>query len=229
MRLFLLRHGQTHANVSGALDTGLPGLDLTDLGRRQAKAAGRALADEGIGAIAVSTLARTHQTAEAIATDLGLSPVEHDGLREIAAGDFEMRKDHEAVAGYLGTVGQWLDGDLESRMPGGETGVAFLARYDAAIASTCAVGVDAALVVSHGAAIRTWVTHRAGGDHAPAHEGLHNTGCITLDGSPDDGWTILSWGREPIGGDWLDDEQAPDPTGSDLDADDEAPGQSSGS
>ncbi|WP_310525746.1 histidine phosphatase family protein, partial [Nocardioides sp.] len=59
MRLFLLRHGQTHGNVSGALDTGLPGLDLTDLGRRQAEAASRALAPEGIGAIAVSTLVRT--------------------------------------------------------------------------------------------------------------------------------------------------------------------------
>ena len=32
MRLFLLRHGQTHGNVSGALDTAFPGLDLTDLG-----------------------------------------------------------------------------------------------------------------------------------------------------------------------------------------------------
>ena len=101
-------------------------------------------------------------------------------------------------------------------MPGGETGVEFLARYDAAIASTCAVGVDAALVVSHGAAIRTWVTHRAAGDHAPVHEGLHNTGCITLDGNLDDGWTITSWQRDPIGGAWLDDEQAPDPTGEDL-------------
>lgn len=229
MRLFLLRHGQTHANVSGALDTAVPGLDLTDLGRRQAKAASRALAAEGIGAIAVSTLTRTRQTAEPVAIDLGLSPVEHDGLREITAGDFEMRTDEDAVLGYLGTVADWLDGTLDRRMPGGETGLDFLSRYDEAIASTCAADVDAALVVSHGAAIRTWVTHRASGDHAPIHEGLHNTGCIILDGSPDDGWTITSWGREPIGGTWLDDEQAPDPTGSDLDPDGEAPGQSSGS
>ena len=33
MRLLLMRHGQTHANVSGELDTAHPGLDLTDLGR----------------------------------------------------------------------------------------------------------------------------------------------------------------------------------------------------
>ena len=222
MRLFLLRHGQTHGNVSGALDTAYPGLGLTDLGRRQATAAGKALADEGIGTIAVSTLTRTHQTAEPVATALGLTPVEHDGLREISAGDFEMGSDQEAILGYLGTVAQWIDGDLDHRMPGGETGRDFLARYDDAIARTCALGVDTALVVSHGAAIRTWVTHRARGDHAPVHEGLHNTGCIILDGSPEAGWSIVSWGREPIGGAWLDDATAPDPTGDD-------PAQSSGS
>lgn len=216
MRLFLLRHGQTHGNVAGALDTAFPGLGLTDLGQRQAVAAARALGDAGIGAIAVSTLGRTGETAGPIASDLGLTPVEHDELREISAGDFEMRSDEDAIRHYLGTVARWLDGDLDRRMPGGETGTDFLERYDAAIASTCEVGVEAALVVSHGAAIRTWVTHRARGEHAPAHEGLHNTGCITLDGNPDDGWTIVSWEREPIGGAWLDDTAAPDPTGEEL-------------
>lgn len=216
MRLFLLRHGQTHGNVSGKLDTAFPGLSLTDLGQRQALAAARALGDAGVGAIAISTLVRTAETAAPIAADLALTPVEHEGLREIAAGAFEMRDDEDAILGYLGTVAQWLDGDLDRRMPSGETGTDFLSRYDEAITATCALGVDTALVVSHGAAIRTWVTHRASGDHAPIHEGLHNTGCITLDGSPDTGWTIANWGREPIGGAWLDDAAAPDPTGEDL-------------
>jgi len=127
-----------------------------------------------------------------------------------------MRSDEAAVLGYLGTIARWLDGDLELRMSGGETGTEFLSRYDEAITSTCATGVDSALVVSHGAAIRTWVTHRANGEHAPIHEGLHNTGCITLDGNTQDGWTIVSWEREPVGGALLDDTTAPDPTGDEL-------------
>ena len=45
MRLLLLRHGQTHGNTAGALDTAVPGLGLTELGRRQAEAAARALTD----------------------------------------------------------------------------------------------------------------------------------------------------------------------------------------
>jgi broad specificity phosphatase PhoE len=234
MRLLLLRHGQTVANTTAALDTAAPGHELTDLGVRQAHAAVRALSTEGIGLVAVSTAIRTAQTAGPLVRALGLTPVRHDGLREIAAGDFEMRSDQEALEGFLGTIGTWLEGDLGRRMPGGETGTEFLARYDAAVERVCRRGADVTLVVSHGAAIRTWVTHRATGDHAPIHEGLHNTGCITLDGNPDDGWTIASWHREPIGGAWLDDEAAPDPTGGDLDPDEvedaePVPGQSSGS
>ena len=41
MRLLLMRHGQTHANISGDLDTAHPGVDLTDLGRAQAVAASK--------------------------------------------------------------------------------------------------------------------------------------------------------------------------------------------
>src|SRR5829696_1294820 len=166
MRLLLLRHGQTSANTTAALDTAPPGHELTDLGRRQAEAAARALGAAGIGRVAVSTAVRTEQTADPLVRALGLAPVAHDGLREIAAGKFEMRNDQEAIEGYLGTIGAWIEGELHRRMPGGETGAEFLARYDAAIRRVCVVESDAVLVVSHGAAIRTWVTHRARGDHA---------------------------------------------------------------
>jgi aldehyde dehydrogenase (NAD+) len=76
---------------------------------------------------------RTHQTAAPTAEDRGLALTQLDGLEEIAAGDFEMRSDHDAVAGYIGTVATWLEGDLTHRMPGGETGEELLGRFDAAV------------------------------------------------------------------------------------------------
>ena len=127
MRLLLMRHGQTHANVSGELDTAHPGLDLTDLGRAQAAAAARALSRRDDRRVYVSSRVRTHQTAQPTADDRGLDLVQLDGLEEIQAGDFEMRNDHDAVAGYIGSVATWLEGDLAHRMPGGETGEEFLA------------------------------------------------------------------------------------------------------
>src|SRR5215213_5283050 len=110
-----MRHGQTHANVSGELDTAHPGVDLTDLGRAQAAAAGKALGDEHLDAVYVSSRVRTHQTAAPTAEDRDLPLTQLDGLEEVAAGDFEMRSDHDAVAGYIGTIAGWLEGDLTRR------------------------------------------------------------------------------------------------------------------
>lgn len=63
-RLFLVRHGQTTSNAIHALDTALPGADLTDLGREQATEAGRILATRTRKArILSSQAARAQQTA----------------------------------------------------------------------------------------------------------------------------------------------------------------------
>lgn len=222
MRLLLMRHGQTHANVSGELDTAHPGLDLTDLGRAQAVAAAKALADEEIDAVYVSSRVRTHQTAAPTAEARGLAPTQLEGLEEIQAGDFEMRSDHDSVAGYIGSVAAWLEGDLPRRMPGGETGEEFLARFDAAVRTIVDAGHEAALVVSHGAALRTWVSTRMEPhpDAPPPTEPLHNTALIVLEGDFDSGWRMVSWQGHPVGGDYLEDPSAEDPTG-DLDPDDD--------
>ncbi len=215
-----MRHGQTHANVSGELDTAYPGLDLTDLGQTQARAAARAVMGEPLDAIYVSRLVRTHQTAAPTATVRGLESVVLDGLHEVQAGEYEMRKDHDAIHGYISSVSSWLAGDLHVEMPGGESGHAFLERYDAAVHTILEAGHESALIVSHGAALRTWISSRMlPDDSAPAVTApLHNTAMIVLEGDFYDGWRLVSWQGEPVGGAFLDDTAAPDPTG-DLDAD----------
>lgn len=219
MRLLLMRHGQTHANVSGELDTAHPGLDLTDLGHTQATAAAQALVEEHLDAIYVSSRTRTHQTAAPVARARRLSPTVLEGLEEIQAGDFEMRNDHDSIAGYIHTVAAWIKGERHVRMPGGETGHEFLERYDAAIGRIEDAGHDAALVVSHGAAIRTWTSARLAPDQgAPAAtEPLHNTALIVVEGDLRSGWRLVSWTGEPVGGRFLDDESALDPTGEEPD------------
>lgn len=232
MRLLLLRHGQTHGNTAGALDTGVPGLDLTELGQRQAEAAARALADRGVEQIYVSSLARTHQTAAPLARLLGIEPRVLEGLREISAGDFEMAADHDSIAGYIGTVADWIEGRYDTRMPGGETGHEFLARYDAAVdrihRAVQEAGHERVLLVSHGAAIRTWISARVADveTHARATDPLHNTACIELTGDPAGGWQVHDWHSEPIGGAFLDDASAPDPTGQATDEAADAAGAS---
>jgi probable phosphoglycerate mutase len=210
----LMRHGQTHANVSGALDTAHPGLELTPLGQRQAVAAARALSEDLIEGIYVSSRVRTHQTAEPTAADRRHTPSMMEGLEEVNAGEFEMRTDSDAIHGYIGSISAWLTGDLRHRMPGGETGLEFLERYDAAVANICDAGHESALIVSHGAAIRTWTAARmlAGTEVPDPTSPLHNTALIVLEGDPLSGWRMVSWTGDAVGGAYLDDTHAVDPT-----------------
>lgn len=212
MRLHLLRHGQTHANVSGALDTAVPGRDLTELGQAQARAASGPLGERGLDAIHVSRLVRTHQTAAPTAQALSLTLTITPGLEEIGAGDLEMSTVPADAKTYLTTVAGWIEGDLDRRMPGGESGHEFLDRYNAAIASIAASGATSALVVSHGAAIRAWTTLRTRGAGERWHDPLHNTACITVTDS-DAGWDLVDWHTHAIGGHLLEDASATDPTG----------------
>lgn len=214
LRLRLLRHAQTTSNVTGALDTLEPGPPLTPLGERQAEAAAEVLTREPIEAVYVSRLVRTHQTVAPLAVRKQLSPVQLDGLEEVRAGDYEMATDRGSTDAYLSAIAAWVHGDLDARMPGGESGHEFLARYDAAIDRIVAAGHEELLVVSHGAAIRTWASMRmiARPEHPEETQRLDNTACITLQGHPRSGWELVDWHSDPIGGRFLEDEMAPDPT-----------------
>ncbi|MGW6026766.1 histidine phosphatase family protein [Streptomyces sp. NPDC055099] len=201
MRLLLIRHGQTPSNLKHLLDTEVPGPGLTPLGQEQAAALPEALAAEKIDALYVSTLLRTQKTAAPLAAATGLEPRIRDGIRELSAGDLEMRGDQEAAAVYMSTAFAWPGGDLERRMPGGENGREALGRFDAVVAEAAATGAGTVALVSHGAVIRTWVAARAVNvdvEYAANHP-LANTGVVILEGSPDEGWRALVWEGRPLG------------------------------
>ena len=83
---------------------------------------------------------------------------------------------------------------------------------------TAAAARRTAVVFSHGAAIRVWVAGSATNvppSFAGEHE-LDNTGIVELEGSPSEGWTLLSWQGTPVGGAAFADPAADDPTGERL-------------
>ncbi|KAA0942981.1 histidine phosphatase family protein [Streptomyces apricus] len=201
MRLLLIRHGQTPSNVAHLLDTAVPGPALTPLGQQQAAALPEALAGERIGALYASTLIRTQLTAAPLAARTGLEIRVRDGLRELTAGDLEMRGDASAVHTYMTTVFAWAAGDVELRMPGGENGVEALRRLDAVVEEAADSGAQTVAMVSHGAAIRMWATARADNidvDFAAGHA-LDNTGVVILEGSPAAGWRARTWAGRSLG------------------------------
>jgi len=220
VRLLLIRHGQTSANVAGELDTAPPGAELTALGRRQAAAVAEVLT-EPLRAVHASPLVRTQQSAEPLARAQGLTVDVRPGLEEVWAGDLEMASDRESVETYLGTLATWMRGDLDLRMPGGHDGHAFVERYDAAVRGLCrGHGADDAVAVfSHGAAIRSYTGIRATGPAIDeiVERRIMNTGVIVLEGDPDSGWRVVRWTSEPLGGPDLVDGGAHDVTGDGAD------------
>jgi uncharacterized phosphatase len=93
MHIYMVRHGQSkdnaHKLVSGDRET-----ELTELGKRQAKQAGKKAKDLDIDVIICSPLARAQQTAKIIADELDIPESRiitlHD-LRERDLGDLEGR------------------------------------------------------------------------------------------------------------------------------------------
>ena len=89
------------------------------------------------------------------------------------------------------------------RIPGSpEDGHDTLQRFDEAIDRICEqaarAGDSAALLVSHGTALRLWTSLRAaaGGGVDPlwvADRPMHNTGITVVDGDPGAGWSLTSW------------------------------------
>ncbi|WP_431875256.1 histidine phosphatase family protein [Amycolatopsis sacchari] len=197
MKLYLIRHAESTANVRKILDTALPGPPLTDLGQLQAQALAERLSGEPIAAVYASRAIRAQQTAAPLAAALMREVQVIDGVHEINVGDLEGRGDREALMAYAGTVRPWTRGDLEVAMPGGESGQQVRARYLAAVAELRAKHEQdpAIALVSHGGAIRVaaeWLADNVRPELAD--QGLiPNTGIVELESVPSGGWTCLTW------------------------------------
>lgn len=88
LRLFLIRHAQTVWNRDRRYQ-GWQDSPLSEIGRSQAEAVGRALAKEPLKAVYASTLGRARDTAEAIAAHHGLPVRAEEAFREMAFGEWE--------------------------------------------------------------------------------------------------------------------------------------------
>ena len=149
-RLFLLRHGQTELSVERRY-SGRGNPPLTELGRRQADAAARHLAERGgIATVVSSPLQRAYDTATAAAKALGLDVAVDDDLIETDFGDWEGLTFGEAAQQDPGLHGEWLRDTSVAPPGGGESFDAVAKRVRRARTRIIAEHGDATvLVVSH--------------------------------------------------------------------------------
>jgi len=115
--LILIRHGQSLGNAERRFTHG-PDEPLTDLGREEARAAGRLVAAHYAPvALYASPFHRAHETARLIGEAIALEPVIVEALREQFFGALHGRPyDEFAAAAEASALPRW-----ERRPPGGET------------------------------------------------------------------------------------------------------------
>lgn len=180
--LTLVRHGQTDWNLARRIQ-GSTDIPLNDAGRDDARWAAGQLGGSTHHAIYASPLARARETAEIIASELGLEgPLIDADLREREFGDGEGM----LVADYLETWGDWT-----AEVPGAETLDAVAVR---ALDALDRIALDArrrsaplaesVIVVAHGGVIRALIDHVSGGTLPRVGDVIRNGSVTRFEASP---------------------------------------------
>jgi broad specificity phosphatase PhoE len=143
----LVRHGATEWNASGRFQ-GHTDVELSELGRRQARAIALRLRPESFDRIYTSDLSRARTTAETIAASRGISVIPDRRLREFAFGDWEGLTWLE-IADRNPELNDATDIIGAYAPPGGETIADVIERWRSFHADLARAGNDSVLVVTH--------------------------------------------------------------------------------
>jgi broad specificity phosphatase PhoE len=195
-RLLIWRHGETDHNASGIwqgqLDTA-----LSETGRAQAQAAAAVLASYEPSVIFSSDLSRAAETAQALASRVGLE-VRHDQrLREIHAGEWQGMTAGDVAEQFPEEQAALAAGEDLPRGTYGETLSQVAERVRAAVDDLLAelAPGQSAVVATHGVAGRAVVASLVGLSQYEAWMaigGLHN--CHWSELREDKrGWRMVSW------------------------------------
>lgn len=157
LTLYLVRHGQTSQSSEGVFcgDLDPP---LTEQGQREAERVAGAMKSLGLGAIYCSHKLRARMTAEPIAGATGLTPTVDEGLREIAYGSWEGRREKEIARTETEAYDAWKADPALVSPPGGESAFAIAARsLPVVLRARHEHATGRVLLVSHKATIRVIV------------------------------------------------------------------------
>jgi 2,3-bisphosphoglycerate-dependent phosphoglycerate mutase len=161
------------------------GGSLTRRGRDQARGLARRLAqrfdERGQGRLRhvyTSTYARAVQTAELAAGHLGVGVTTREGLKEFSLGSLAGSRAEDPFAEVYAA---WLAGDLEARIPGGESGAELRHRMHRALYDIAeAHPGETVLAVSHGGVMRLTLPLILTAEPADPPDRLENCAVVEL-------------------------------------------------
>ncbi len=131
-RLLLARHGETEWNRLGRWQ-GQEDIPLNSRGREQALALAARLRHENLAAVYSSTLRRSIETAQEIASDHRINVCRDERVREINLGAWQGMLYKEIAARYPELLRAWEEDPTQVRPPAGESIAELQARVLAAL------------------------------------------------------------------------------------------------
>ena len=129
MNLYFVRHGESEANLLREFSNRGYKHGLTKRGFQQAAQLGLSLHGIPFEKIYTSPLKRAFQTAEILKEHLNCPLEISDALREFDTGVLEGKSDPESWGIHTRVFNQWLGGNWEARIPGGESHLDIQARF----------------------------------------------------------------------------------------------------
>lgn len=166
--ILLVRHGESAPAIPGRpfpLRDGHGDPELHPDGERQAELVAERLAVEGIDAIYVTTLVRTHQTATPLAARLGLELRVEPDLREVFLGEWEGGVLRERAAANDPIFAEIFVQQRWDVIPGAEPHDMFHERTNAALRRVAAAHPDGRVAVfTHGGVIGQVLHHATGSE-----------------------------------------------------------------
>ena len=162
MRLLLARHGESVWNAERRFQ-GHTDIALSERGRAQAEALGRALRGYKVAAAYVSPFRRARETAEVALRERGVAPTVIEELRELSLGAWEGCTVDEIRGQDGDPYAAWLRAPLDCPPPGAEPLPDVRDRVLAAVGRMSAAHDDGdALIIAHGGVISVYACHVLG-------------------------------------------------------------------
>lgn len=194
-RVFVARHGEADYESELLSDAGG---SLSLLGREQALGLADALAGQRIAHVYTSSMSRAVQTGEIVAARLGVGVTVRHDLREFGVGSHAGQPADPDP--FRPVFDDWIDGRLDTPVPGGESGSEVVARMCSVLEEAAdRYRGEAVLVISHGGAICTAIPNLARNleRRFPLSRPLANCGVVEL-AADADGWIVRSWAGEQL-------------------------------
>ena len=199
-QLYFARHGESEANVLGVISNRGSQHGLTDKGRRQAIELASGLKGSGATRICASPLLRARQTAEALASVLGLDYEVTDALREFDCGIAEGRSDPASWELHRRVMEDWLQhGQLGARIEGGESYYDIRERFVPFIESLLdGMGeADASILVGHGGLYHCMLPQILANVHYAAARPFPNAAYVLAE-ARSEGLVCVEWCGTPV-------------------------------